>query len=98
MTRSKLLIGLTILAIASLFFALLSGSFTEGPGEVLASLIGAGDSATRDVVMKLRLPRALTAFAPSHEKTPPSCGVFCCAPGTARSALIGAVPGGGASG
>ncbi|MEC9305663.1 MAG: iron ABC transporter permease [Pseudomonadota bacterium] len=62
MTRSKLLIGLTILAIASLFFALLSGSFTEGPGEVLASLSGAGDSATRDVVLKLRLPRALTAF------------------------------------
>lgn len=62
MTRSKLLIGLTILSIASLLFALLSGSFTEGPGEVLASLSGAGDSATRDVVLKLRLPRALTAF------------------------------------
>ena len=62
MTRSKLLIGLTILTIASLLFALLSGSFTEGPGEVLASLSGAGDSATRDVVLKLRLPRALTAF------------------------------------
>lgn len=62
MTRSKLLIGLIILTIASLLFALLSGSFTEGPGEVLASLSGAGDSATRDVVLKLRLPRALTAF------------------------------------
>jgi len=62
MTRSKFLIGLTILTIASLLFALLSGSFTEGPGEVLASLSGAGDSATRDVVLKLRLPRALTAF------------------------------------
>ena len=62
MTRSKFLIGLTILTIASLLFALLSGSFTEGPGEVLASLYGAGDSATRDVVLKLRLPRALTAF------------------------------------
>lgn len=62
MTRSKLLIGLTILAIASLLFALLSGSFTGGPGEVLASLSGSGDSATRDVVLKLRLPRALTAF------------------------------------
>ncbi|MEC8935891.1 MAG: iron ABC transporter permease [Pseudomonadota bacterium] len=62
MTRSKILFGLTILAIASLLFALLSGSFTGGPGEVLASLSGAGDSATRDVVLKLRLPRALTAF------------------------------------
>jgi iron complex transport system permease protein len=62
MTRSKLLLGLIILAITSLFIALLSGSSTQGSGEVLASLFGTGDDATRDIVLKLRLPRALTAF------------------------------------
>ena len=62
MTRSKLLLGLIILAITSLFIALLSGSSTQGADEVLASLLGTGDAATRDIVLKLRLPRALTAF------------------------------------
>jgi iron complex transport system permease protein len=62
MTRSKLLLGLIILAVTSLFIALLSGSSTQGTAEVLASLFGAGDDATRDIVLKLRLPRALTAF------------------------------------
>ncbi len=62
MMRSKLLLGLIILAVTSLFIALLSGSSTQGTAEVLASLFGAGDDATRDIVLKLRLPRALTAF------------------------------------
>ena len=62
MTRRKILIGLVTLSICSLIFALVTGSSTSGPSEVIGLLSGSGDAAGRDVILKLRLPRALNAF------------------------------------
>ena len=38
------------------------GEFPVAPDEVLAALVGAGDDATRFIVLDLRVPRALTAI------------------------------------
>lgn len=54
---------LLVLAAASLFAALVSGSLTIGFGDVLAALTGSGDGLGAEVVRSLRLPRALGAFA-----------------------------------
>jgi iron complex transport system permease protein len=54
---------LALLAAASLLAALSAGSLSLAPGEVLAAVFGQGDGLGGEVVLGLRLPRALGAFA-----------------------------------
>lgn len=51
------------LAVASLVFALGAGSVWVGWGELWALATGGADALTRSLVLELRLPRALSAFA-----------------------------------
>ena len=53
---------LALLAAASMLLALMVGSVPLAPGEVLVILTGA-DLAARPIVLELRLPRVLAAFA-----------------------------------
>jgi iron complex transport system permease protein len=59
---SHLLLALSLLALASLGVALSIGSGSAGPGELVDVLSGSADAASRDILVKLRLPRALAAF------------------------------------
>jgi iron complex transport system permease protein len=62
--RTELLFaGLAFLAVASLLAALSSGSADIGLAESIAALFGDAPSQVRTLVLDLRLPRALTAFA-----------------------------------
>jgi iron complex transport system permease protein len=61
-TPVSLLIVLTLIACGSLIFALSSGTSQAGPGDLFSLFGDALDPATRDVLLKLRLPRALAAF------------------------------------
>jgi len=65
-TRRRALLVLALLALlaaASLLAALMAGSLALGPGEVLAALTGGSEGIGGEVVLGLRLPRALGAFA-----------------------------------
>ena len=65
-TRRRALLVIAVLLAAgllSLAGALLVGSYTIAPGEVWARLVGTGGSTGGDIVLGLRLPRALAAFA-----------------------------------
>jgi iron complex transport system permease protein len=62
-SRAPLLILLALLAVFSLLFALSVGSVQVGWRELFAVAGGAGDPLTRSLVVELRLPRALAAFA-----------------------------------
>ncbi len=53
---------LALLALAAALFALMSGSADIGAAEVWQSLTGSAQGNARNVVLDLRLPRALTAF------------------------------------
>ena len=55
--------GLAVATLALLFASLLLGSVTLAPAAVWHALSSAEPSLARDVVLDLRLPRALTAFA-----------------------------------
>ena len=55
--------GLALAAAAALLLAVASGSADISVAEVLQALRGAGPEKTRALVVDLRLPRALTAFA-----------------------------------
>ena len=57
------LAGLTLACVAALFAACLLGSTPIGIGRVVAALVGAGTPGDQLVVVHIRLPRALTAFA-----------------------------------
>jgi iron complex transport system permease protein len=57
-----ILASLCLLAIASFGLALMVGSFKVAPADVLAALLGQEGSAG-DVVLQLRLPRAIAGFA-----------------------------------
>ena len=61
-TPARLLIMLSFLAIASLVLALCSGSGQAGFFDLLRLPGGCVDLTTQDVLLKLRLPRALAAF------------------------------------
>jgi iron complex transport system permease protein len=61
-TPARLLVTLSFLAIASLVLALCSGSGQAGFFDLLRLPGGSVDLATQDVLLKLRLPRALAAF------------------------------------
>ncbi len=57
---------LALLAVASMILALLAGSFTVAPATAVRALLGLagdGDGTAAEVVLQLRLPRALTGFA-----------------------------------
>lgn len=60
---AALFAGLVFLVFATILFALASGSAGIGLSDALASLAGSGETSTRALVVDLRLPRALTAFA-----------------------------------
>ena len=57
------LAGLTLACLAALFAACLLGSTPIGIERVVAALVGAGTPGDQLVVVHIRLPRALTAFA-----------------------------------
>ncbi len=61
--RAPLLALLALLALLSLLFALSTGSVRVGWRELLALATGEADALTRSLVIELRLPRALAAFA-----------------------------------
>ncbi len=54
---------LALAAIASLLLSLAVGSIALAPGEVWAALFGVDEGLATEVVLNLRLPRALSAFA-----------------------------------
>ena len=58
-----LLGGLALVTIISLLLSLASGSADISWSEVWTALVGGGSEHTRSLIMELRLPRALTAFA-----------------------------------
>ncbi|TDR52942.1 iron complex transport system permease protein [Halomonas ventosae] len=55
--------GLAALALAALVFAVALGSATVPLSDGLAVLVGGGDALSRTLILELRLPRALAAFA-----------------------------------
>ena len=63
--RRAVLILAALLGVAgiSMVLALMTGSLSVAPGEVLGALIGTSDGAATDVILELRLPRALAGFA-----------------------------------
>jgi iron complex transport system permease protein len=63
-SRSLLVLTLlALVAVVALVANLALGEFAIGPAEVVRSLAGAGDPSHEFVVVELRLPRALLAFA-----------------------------------
>ncbi len=64
LARSSILFAaLLLIAGLTLLFAISSGSADIGPSESLAALFGDASDKVRSLVVELRLPRALTAFA-----------------------------------
>lgn len=59
-----LVVGLVLTAIAAVgaIFMIGTGDYPLSPGQVIAALLGGGDSSTAFVVETLRLPRTLTAL------------------------------------
>jgi len=57
-----ILVSLSLLAVASFGLALTVGSYQVAPAEVLAALLGQ-EGGAGDIVLQLRLPRALAGFA-----------------------------------
>ena len=55
--------SLALAALAAFAFALATGSTRLAPVELLQALASPGDSVAGEIVMRLRLPRALAAFA-----------------------------------
>ena len=62
-TAAVLVAGATALALLAVGLALFAGSADLGVSRVVAALAGTADETARTVVLELRLPRALTAFA-----------------------------------
>lgn len=63
MKTIPLLILLILLAALALLLALMVGSVTVSPTELPAIIFGEGEGVAREIVLQLRLPRALAAFA-----------------------------------
>jgi iron complex transport system permease protein len=62
--RAFLVIGLlALLAIVGMLASLAAGALAASPAEVLAALAGSGNETLRAVVLELRLPRTVSAFA-----------------------------------
>ncbi len=62
LAASRLLPMLGIGAVTAIGLALAIGSGSTGPGDLIDVIRGAADDATRDVILRLRLPRTLAAF------------------------------------
>ena len=60
---APLLSALAMLALASLLLGLASGSLALAPGRIWATLAGGGSPLERELILGLRLPRVLGAFA-----------------------------------
>src|SRR5512140_1152202 len=60
---SLIWLALAAAALAAFAFALATGSTRLGPTELLRALLSPGDSLAGEIVLRLRLPRALAAFA-----------------------------------
>lgn len=58
----RLLIILAALSVAALLFAVSMGSGTAGSGTLRALMAGGADPLETDIILRLRLPRALAAF------------------------------------
>lgn len=54
---------LSLAALAALVLSVALGSVTLPPGEILAALAGGGEELSRILILELRLPRSLAAFA-----------------------------------
>ena len=78
MRSSLLLVLLPLLALAMFLLALASGSYGVEPVVAFKALNG-GDALTREVILALRLPRALAAFG---------CGALLALSGTLLQALL----------
>jgi len=63
MRAAPTLVLVSAVVIASLFIALLFGSVSLTPAQILQSLFDTTPSIERDILWELRLPRALAAFA-----------------------------------
>ncbi|MEN8169523.1 MAG: iron ABC transporter permease [Pseudomonadota bacterium] len=63
MKALPLLVVLGLLAVLSLLLALMVGSVAVAPVELPSILFGEGGGVVREIVLQLRLPRALAAFA-----------------------------------
>lgn len=63
MKALPLLFTLGLLAVLALLLALMVGSVTVAPSELPAILFGEGNGVAHEIVLQLRLPRALAAFA-----------------------------------
>jgi iron complex transport system permease protein len=63
--RRSLLVLLSLVALGGLGFltSLAAGSFAASPAQTAAALLGEGDATLRNVILELRLPRTLAAFA-----------------------------------
>ena len=58
----RLLVILAVFSIAALLFAVTSGSGSAGSGTLRALMSGGADPLDADILLRLRLPRALAAF------------------------------------
>ena len=63
MSRAALLAVLVLIAVGSVLVALMFGSLPISSSEVFNSLWSSAHGVVDDVIWKLRLPRALAAFA-----------------------------------
>lgn len=63
MPLAKILLPLALLSLLALFVAAASGSIAIGVDALMQVLSGGGDDTARMLVLELRLPRALSAFA-----------------------------------
>jgi iron complex transport system permease protein len=62
-TLARPLGGLALVALAALILSVALGSVTLAPGEILAVLRGQGSPLAQTLILELRLPRSLAAFA-----------------------------------
>ncbi|QTF91577.1 iron chelate uptake ABC transporter family permease subunit [Halomonas sp. BM-2019] len=62
-TLARPLGWLALVALAALVLSVALGSVPLSPGEILAALRGQGSPLTQTLVLELRLPRSLSAFA-----------------------------------
>ncbi|WP_431023711.1 FecCD family ABC transporter permease [Halomonas sp. H5] len=62
-TLARPLGGLALAALAALILSVALGSVTLAPGEILAVLRGQGSPLAQTLILELRLPRSLSAFA-----------------------------------
>ena len=60
--KRYIILLITVLSIVTAFYALCSGSSGLGLGEVLRCIIGQGDRMSNSIVLKIRLPRVITAI------------------------------------